>query len=180
MSLFKRTARGAAWAFLAAAAVAVVLAIAGLVGIGWCGSGGDGFRLIGGKASVTYQSSSQPGLVRATSGWYLGRGKGSSVHIGPVAWVSEQDSSWWVLDANVIRGGLLPPATGTALIAASVHIRLLPIAAVTGVMGVVLFLISRRWRVAPSDCPKCGYCLVGLAPGAACPECGIAPAPARA
>jgi len=53
---------------------------------------------------------------------------------------------------------------------------------------VILFAAPTFWlwlRDKPGSnafcrCPKCGYSLAGLAPGAACPECGKSAAPPRA
>ncbi len=42
----------------------------------------------------------------------------------------------------------------------------------TAIPSVLLWRAHLRRRRRAGDCPVCGYSLAGLAPGAACPECG--------
>jgi len=52
------------------------------------------------------------------------------------------------------------------------HLPLWPALGILGASSTWLWRFHWRRGFGEGRCPKCGYALAGLAPGAACPECG--------
>jgi hypothetical protein len=168
--VLRRFARWLAWPVLGIAVAAVLLMALSLLEIGWTGASLGGADLHRGRLTIRWRGSAGS-VAGPVPGWRFGAPSTPLLQFTGPGWIAQRDWSAWFCNGTTLRGGPNPPGPGGGLVVSIINVPLWRTAVVAGAAGGLLFLLSRR-RLAPHQCPQCGYNLAGLGVRAACPECG--------